>query len=100
MNDTCQLAGCSEVDDKLGVVVCLHERSRNSVGDAAFNNLLHHIRLLFAPCREEHLVGREQRVNTHRDRARRHLVECAEAVAHLLAGGLVDEDDTTLRSET
>ena len=57
VNDTCQLAGCSEVDDELGVVVCLHERSRNGVGDAAFHNLLHHIRLLFAPCREEHLVG-------------------------------------------
>ena len=97
VDDTCQLAGGSEVADELGVVVCLYECGRNGVGNLALDNLLYDVGLLLAPCCKEQFVGREQCADAHGDRAWRNLLKSAETVGHLVARHLVDQNQAACR---
>ncbi len=91
--DACEVGGGAEVEHHLRVGVGLQEGGRQRVGDLSLHHLLHDLRLLVAPRRQEHRLGREQRRDAHGQRAGRNLLLRAEAVLHLLARGVADQDE-------
>ena len=99
MHNACELAGGSEVDDHVHVVVRLQERGGNLVGDGTLNGLLDNLRLAFTPCREVDAACGQDGSHAHRHRAGRHHFAAVHAASHFLARRGVDKDDARLRVE-
>ena len=100
MLDTCQVRSSAQVENYVCIRMSLEEASWQCVSDVSFYYLLHDFSLLVAPCCEVNTLGREQGSDTHGERARRNLLVGAEAVLHLLAGSIADEDQTGDRLDT
>ena len=75
----------------------LQEGSRHRVGHLFLHRLLNHLRLLVAPCSQEHLARFQNGGHTHGDGAGRNLLVVAETQRHLIAGGLPRQDDARSR---
>lgn len=100
MLDACEVGGGAEVDDHLGIAVCLQERSRDGVAHLALDGFLDDAGLLLAPGHDEHALGLEDGAHAHGQAAGRHLLTVGEAVGHLLTRKTVNEDDVGVGSQT
>ena len=78
VTDACQLTRSREVDHDLGVRMVLQAGRRHGIARGGFDRLTDDARFVFSPRHEHHFGRLHERAKTHRNHARRHIVDRSE----------------------